>query len=167
METTPSKLVPALIGGSIIAVLSTVPIINVGNCLCCMWVILGGFIACYLYSRDFKEGQILSGGDGALVGLLAGVFGALFGTFLSYFFMAVADYNPGREFIRSLLQSRQDIPPMLEQFLRSIEESGTINPVLALIDFFFSLIIDSIFGMIGGIIGASFFKKKGEEKSGK
>ena len=38
----PAKLQPALFGGLFIGVLSALPIINLGNCLCCMWVIGGG-----------------------------------------------------------------------------------------------------------------------------
>ena len=94
MDNPPSKLVPALIGGCVMAILSNVPIVNMGNCLCCMWVILGGFIAAYLYQKDLPEGQPFNPGDGAIIGLLAGVFGALFGTLISVLFMAIGDFHP-------------------------------------------------------------------------
>ena len=44
---TPPKLQPALFGGLFIGVLSALPIISAGNCLCCMWVVAGGMLATY------------------------------------------------------------------------------------------------------------------------
>lgn len=162
MEKTPSKLVPALIGGSVIGVLSTVPIINMGNCLCCMWILLGGFLGAYLYKRELPPGQEFPSGEGALVGLLSGIFGALFGTFLSYLFMAFGGFNPGQEIIQNFLASRGDLSPELEDFLENIQDGGGISPVFVFVGLFFSLIIDSIFGTIGGIIGAAVFKNRGK-----
>ena len=37
-----SKVQPALLGGVVIGTLSALPVISMGNCLCCLWVILGG-----------------------------------------------------------------------------------------------------------------------------
>ena len=117
MEKAPSKLVPALIGGCVMGVLSAVPIINMGNCLCCMWILLGGAVGAYFYSKQLPSGTELTSGDGAMVGLLSGLFGALFGTFLAYFFMAIGDINPARDFLEGLLESRSDLSPEVEDFL--------------------------------------------------
>lgn len=162
MEENPSKLVPALIGGCVIGVLSTLPIINMGNCLCCMWILLGGVLGAYLYRREFPPGHEFSSREGAVVGFLSGIFGALFFTFLTYFFWAVVGFKPGHEFLQSILESRGDISPEIEEFIGKLQEKGGLNPLIVFVQLLLSLIIYSIFGTIGGIIGASIFKKRGK-----
>lgn len=165
MDNPPSKLVPALIGGCVMAILSNVPIVNMGNCLCCMWVILGGFIAAYLYQKDLPEGQPFNPGDGAIIGLLAGVFGALFGTLISVLFMAIGDFHPFNQIMEGLLDYRGDLSAELEQILEDIQYGEGFTPFFVVMALFFSLIIDCIFGLLGGIIGAAVFKKKNSPAS--
>ena len=66
----------SLIGGVVIAALSNIPIISLGNCLLCMWVWLGGIFAAWLYKRFNGS---LTTGQGAGVGALAGLIGSLIG----------------------------------------------------------------------------------------
>lgn len=162
MEENPSKLVPALIGGCVIGVLSTIPIINMGNCLCCMWILLGGVLGVYLYRREFPPGYELSSGDGAVVGLLSGIFGALFFTFLTYFFWAIVGLKPSHELLQSIWESRGEISPEMEEFIEDLQMKGELSPLFVFIQLLFSLIIYSIFGTLGGIIGASILKKRGK-----
>ena len=161
MEKTPSKLVPALIGGCVMGVLSTFPFISMGNCLCCMWILLGGGVGAYFYWRQLPPGSEFPVSEGAIVGLLSGVFGALFSTFLGYFFLAIGA-NPGSEIIQSILESRADLSPEFEDLLDEIHERGYVSPLFVFIGLLFSLVIDSIFGLIGGIIGAAIFRKRGQ-----
>jgi len=159
MEENPGKLTPALIGGAVIGILSTMPIINLGNCLCCMWILTGGFMGAYFYSRGLPAGQSLSGGDGAIVGLLSGIFGALFGAFLGYFLMAMFGFNPSKHIVESMLESKRNISPEMRDFLERVREREGVSPFFVFIGLFFSLVINSLFGTIGGIIGAAVFKK--------
>src|SRR6186997_2833308 len=69
----PAKLQPALLGGVTIGVLSALPVINIANC-CCAWILFGGALAAYLMQQNHPEP--IQVGDGAIVGLLAGVTGA-------------------------------------------------------------------------------------------
>ena len=67
-----NKLKSALIGGLIAGVLSSIPIVNY---CCCIWGIGGGAVAGLMY---IKGSPIrVRTGDGAIVGALAGVVGAL------------------------------------------------------------------------------------------
>jgi hypothetical protein len=159
MEGTPSKLNPALIGGAVIGVLSSIPLISAGNCLCCMWVLLGGGIAAYLYRKDFPPEREFTMGEGAVVGLIAGLFGALFTTLLTYFF-EILGLDPGQEFLRSFIESRQDLSPELKQFLDSFQDGGGMEPMFVFIGLFFSIIIDSIFGTLGGLLGTAILGKR-------
>ena len=65
---------PALLGGLVVGVLSALPLIYVGNLCCCLWIVSGGVVAAYVLQQN--QAAPIAAGDGALVGLLAGVAGA-------------------------------------------------------------------------------------------
>src|SRR5205814_1251056 len=65
---------PALIGGLVMGVLSALPLVNAANICCCLWVIAGGAVAAYLLQQN--QTMPIAPGDGALVGLFAGIIGA-------------------------------------------------------------------------------------------
>src|SRR5215212_1622945 len=67
-----NKLKPALLGGLIVGVLSAIPFINY---CCCIWAIGGGFVAGLLYIKGSPTRVQI--GEGATVGALAGLVGAL------------------------------------------------------------------------------------------
>ena len=60
-----------IIGGLLGGVLSIIPLVNMGNCLCCLWVILGGAVAAAIHVKgsDLPVGL----GDGTITGLLAAI----------------------------------------------------------------------------------------------
>src|SRR5437867_538968 len=62
-------------------VLSALPIIYLGNVCCCMWVVSGGLVAAFLLQQD--QAAPITPADGALVGLLAGLAGAVVHLILS------------------------------------------------------------------------------------
>ena len=65
---------PAVIGGLVGGVLSALPLIAGGNLCCCLWIVSGGAVAAYVLQQN--QSLPIAPGDGALVGLLAGVIGA-------------------------------------------------------------------------------------------
>ena len=67
-----NKVKPALLGGLIVGLLSAIPFVNY---CCCIWAIGGGALAGFLYIKDSPTP--VPTGDGAIVGALAGVVGAL------------------------------------------------------------------------------------------
>ncbi len=160
MKEKPGKLIPALIGGSVMGVLSSTPIIDMGNCLCCMWILLGGAVGAYFYWRELTPGTEFSAGDGALVGLLSGIFGALFGTLIGYFFMATTGIGWLQQIVRNIIESNEDVPIEFENWLDTLQEGGVYSSFLIFIKLFYELIRSSLFGMLGGIIGAAFFRKR-------
>jgi len=167
MTEKPSKLNPALIGGAVIAVFSSLPILNFGNCFCCMWVILGGALAAYLYSKSLPPNAEFTTGDGALLGLLAGLFGALFGALLGLLMMSILDMNPGRDLLETIMDAGEDIPDDFETYFEDFDESGGMHPLFAMFSLTFSLIINSIFSTVGGIIAAAMLQKKRSENPSK
>ena len=61
--------------------LSALPFITSVNVCCCLWVVSGGLVAAYLLQE--REPNPIQVGDGALVGLLAGLIGAFVNVVLS------------------------------------------------------------------------------------
>src|SRR3954463_8329091 len=58
----------------VMGVLSALPLVAAGNLCCCMWVVSGGAIGAYLLQQN--QSTPITPGDGALVGLFAGLIGA-------------------------------------------------------------------------------------------
>jgi hypothetical protein len=142
---------PALLGGVVIGVLSALPIVAAGNLCCCLWVVCGGVLAAYLLQQN--QTAPLTAGDGAVVGLLAGVVGAFVSLLLSI---------PITIFIA----------PLERQFLEQLSSSGNVSPemrgymsgaggtsILLVVSFLFMLFAGPIFSMLGGLLGAAIFRK--------
>jgi hypothetical protein len=103
----------------------------------------------------------VNAGDGAVVGLLAGVFGAIFGSVLSIGVSLMAGPYQA-QIIDWVLNSARDLPPEARNVLEEMR-GGVMGTALAGIGFIvgllFSLVVYSIFGLLGGLLGAVMFKK--------
>src|SRR5436190_13964844 len=75
-----NKLKPAVIGGVVLGLLSVIPFVSVVNVCCCLWAILGGMLATYLYVKNSPTP--VTPGEGAVVGALAGIIGAVISVIL-------------------------------------------------------------------------------------
>jgi len=117
-----------LIGGLSIGILSGLPGVQAGNCCCCMWVILGGFLAGYLLCR--WAAYPVSEGEGALVGLISGAIGAVIWDLLIAIYWAVMGTAQIQEAFEEI-RRRQDIPlpPGSEEMFQKMGEFFT-NPIL-------------------------------------
>ena len=164
MPERPRKLLPALYGGIIMAVISAVPVLNLLNCLCCAGIMLGGLMSVFFYKNDLSPTTTpLSSTDGLQLGALAGVFGAIAGTLLQAIMLA-AFGNIGGETAMQILRGFADqIPPdVLDQIEKGMEQSGGFTGLSILWTFFTSIILYPLFGLLGGLIGYSVFKQKPE-----
>ena len=151
-------LQPALAGGMFLGIFSSLPLINAGNCLCCMWILGGGGIAAFLLTRQRPSG--IAYGDGAFVGVLSGLFGAVVATLISI---------PVRVLSARIFESQQQA---LDEAFREIGLEGPlrdlmmrvaspeISVVTVAFTFFMNLLIFSLFAMIGGILMVAIFNKK-------
>src|SRR5918993_5138096 len=147
-------LQPALLGGVVIGVLSALPIINLANC-CCAWVLFGGGLAAYLMQQ--QRPAPITIGDGALVGLLAGVIGTCVWTLVSIPLHAVLiPLQTG--LLERAMSNASDMPPEAREFLEALR-SGPAMGAAAAVSFFVTLFVCTFFGMIGGLFGALFFRK--------
>src|SRR5689334_7633948 len=81
------RLQPALLGGLVIGVLSTLPFVSRLNACCCLWVIVGGVLTTYLLQERLPHP--VTAGEAAVTGLLAGVVGAVLASIVGAVTMAV------------------------------------------------------------------------------
>lgn len=160
------KFLPALYGGIFIGVLSAIPFVNMGNCLCCAWILLGGVIAVFFYTKTLKPGMpMLTIPDGIVLGVLAGVFGGIIYALLSTVIM-VAFSNFMNEFNYNMIMKMYEAMGILDKMppeaLEQIEEMrysgfGTGQIIMNLILFF---LVSILFGLLGGLLGFKAFKSK-------
>ena len=141
--------------------LSAIPFVNLVNCFCCAGVILGGVAAVHFYRSNFTlNTPPFTAGDCITVGLLAGVAGAVVGTVLSLIVNAILG-DLMRDFLQNLLlNSNFDIPNDMRTKLEEAFAQNTRTAATVMIGFFFTLIVDVIFGLVGGLIGYGIFKPK-------
>lgn len=131
--------------------LSALPIISAGNICCCLWVVSGGLVALYVLQQN--DALPITPGDGALVGLLAGLTGAVIYLTLSIpitILMAPME----RLVIERLAQLSGTMPPDFRGYMDSIGRG-----VRLLIGFILMLFLGSMFSTLGGILGAAIFRK--------
>jgi hypothetical protein len=146
------RLQPALWGGLFIGVLSALPIVNAGNCCCCLWVVAGGVLALYL--RQQNTPYELPASEGALVGLLAGVIGGLIGAVLSIpVEMMMGPLQ--RQLMERILSANPDLPAEM----RDMVDNMALGPAAIAFRFVAMTIMGAIFGMLGGLLGVAIFKK--------
>lgn len=151
-------LKPALIGGVLLGILSSVPVISIFNCVCCAWVVGGGVLAAYLYVKDSPVSVTL--GRGVSLGLLTGVIG----TVVSALFLIPLHFLTGgtgvMEQLRQAMDQMPNVPPETRQMLESLtsrEGAGTFIYVFGLI---FMLVVYCLFAMAGSAIGVAIFEKR-------
>ena len=146
------RLQPALWGGLFIGVLSALPLVNMGNCCCCLWVVLGGVLATYL--RQQNSPFEITAAEGALVGLLAGLIGGLIGAVLSIpIEMMMAPIQ--RQWIERILSSNPEFPAEM----RDMVDNMAAGPAAIVFRFMSMVVLGAIFGMLGGLLGVAIFKK--------
>jgi hypothetical protein len=147
---TRSFWLSALIAGAAIGVVAHLPVLNLINCILCIWVWLGGMLAVLLYRR-FQRGQppALTPGQGAGLGAVAGVLGAIFGFFVNLLTNAIS--FPIFMSIARYFELQRDVP--FDD--RSIP--GLITGAL----FFMCLdiLLYPLFGALSGLITASVGRK--------
>jgi hypothetical protein len=150
----PAKIQPALLGGVVIGVLSALPIINNAN-ISCAWILFCGAQAAYL--KHQKHPEPIQAGDGAIVGLLAGIAGSFVWLILSIpISIVIAPLQS--QMSQRVLRNASDMAPELRQLLESMSGGPAIGIGL-LFGFFVMLIVSTLFGMLGGLFGAMMFRK--------
>jgi hypothetical protein len=158
--TKPNYAQPAFIGGLVMGVLSALPLVNVGNACCCLWVISGGVVAAYVFQQN--QQTPMTPGDGALVGLFAGLIGAVVQVVVSL----PLDLLVGpmyRELAQRAVEMAGSMPPEMRDLLDRISRRGPPTLAFLVVSQVVSAMVwgflGAIFSTIGGLLGAVMFKK--------
>ena len=139
------KLKAALIGGALLLVLALLTLLvrlPFTRVLCCVWALVGGMIAVFIYNRS--SARSASAGDGAILGALAGLIGGI----PAVVPMLMQMNNPA---VQSQLEDR-------------LRASGyeqmpvSMAALLIIVGVIFVLTMTAL-TTVGGIIGASLFSK--------
>ena len=141
-------------------VLSALPLVAAGNACCCLWVVSGGVIAAYLVQQN--QSAPITPADGALVGLLAGLIGAL----VRFVVQIPIDFLMS-PIERAMLQRIIDmgtLPPewrdVFERYSgREGEASLGFQIVSRIAGLMIWLCVGAIFSTLGGLLGAAIFRK--------
>jgi len=154
-------LKPALIGGVLLGIVSSLPVIGWLNCACCAWVVAGGFLAAYLYVKDSSAPVTL--GRGTALGLATGAIGgAIYILFsIPLFLMTVGGSKAGAlEQIRQRVEQLPNLPPETRDAFRNLSlQSNTLMLIVALCAIVI-LAIYCLFAMMGSAIGVAVFEKR-------
>lgn len=147
---TRSFLLSSLIAGIVIGLLGNLPLLNFVNCLLCLWVWVGGFFAVYVYGRYERGRPSLTLAQGAGLGALSGLIGALFGTLV-------------------LLGTSSLTLPLMQGLARALQIEGDAllgsggfgeTLTVALILLGLDIVLYPLFGALGGVIGVSVLTAK-------
>lgn len=150
----PEYFRPALIAGAAAGLLSGLPIVGAGNCLCCLWIVGGAALAAKMLAGQTPG--LLTSGDGAVVGALTGVVAAVVDTVVK---LPLQRYN--MELARRVLDSldlESGLPASLEGLFDGA--TGALTPGWMLLGLFVSAAVYAVMGALGGVIGVSLFGRK-------
>jgi hypothetical protein len=147
---------PAIRGGILLGVLSALPFIAAGNCLCCLWIQGGGGLAAWLVNQQ-RPGT-LKYGDGAYAGVLAGLIGTLVYTLINIPIQTII-YTPeaAAEAVKMFNTLFPDIPADAQQEMAAFFEPGFARLLLMTITF---SVVGGLFSMIGGILTVAAINKQ-------
>jgi hypothetical protein len=151
----PDYLRPALIAGAAAGLLSGLPFIGAGNCICCLWITGGAAMAAKLLAANTPG--VLSSSDGAVVGALTGIVAAVVDAVVS---IPLRSFNMdlARRILDKASELGGEMPAGLDEILNG---SGVLSLGWFLLGLFISAAMFAVVGILGGIIGISLFGKKG------
>ncbi|HEY8549907.1 MAG TPA: hypothetical protein VIL35_08140 [Vicinamibacterales bacterium] len=147
---TAPKLLPAVLGGLFIGVLSSLPIISVANACCCLWVVTGGVLAAWLMQQNHPRPVTLA--DGGLVGLLAGLVGAVVMIAIS---VPIALLTGGYEQMLEAMLQQEGLTPEMRDMLSQVDPAALMVAGMLMMS-----AASVVFSTLGGLLGAAIFRKK-------
>jgi hypothetical protein len=148
-----NKLKPAIIGGVVVGLLSAIPFVNLLNICCCLWAILGGALASYLYIK--ASPNPVKAGEGAVLGVLAGIVGAVI-----YIVIGIPlGYLMSATMISLMSGLFENVDPrQAEQMRQQMGASQTI--IGAILRGLFTAFLLLVFSTLGGLLGVPIFEKR-------
>jgi hypothetical protein len=147
-------LKPALIGGILLGVLSSIPVVK---CCCCAWIIAGGALAAYVYIRETRNRVTL--GRGVLLGLLTGAFGSIINILFELPRLLISKVPMSEQFNKAIEQV-PNLPAETRQMVSAMMAREGMMGFLIALSFVFMFIGYCLLAMLGGAIGVALFEKR-------
>ena len=134
---------PAVLGGLFIGVLSALPIVNLGNLCCCLWVVCGGVLGAYLDQQN--DPRPITVGRGALAGLLSGVLGAVVWLLVSIVLTILLSPLQQR-LAGNFARDARDLPPEVRTMLEFFSANPSIGLILQFVVMLFAGVVFATLG---------------------
>jgi MFS family permease len=151
-------LISGLIGGSVTAVLSSIPYLNFINCFCCIGIMLGGITSLVYYDHITGSANYVGTAQSITIGITTGLIGA----FLSVIVGWLIYLNYGHwdiRFIQSVAEQMDEIPEYLEDMMNELETQAEAGYTWTSI-LFTNLIIFPVFCLGGSLLARVVLNKK-------
>ncbi|MBN2241969.1 MAG: hypothetical protein JW793_04710 [Acidobacteria bacterium] len=148
---------PAVIGGLLLGVLSSLPILN---CACCAWVLAGGILAAYLYVRE--SALVATLGQGMTLGFLTGAIGtAVIALFSIPLILMSPEGSRGiAEQIRELVDQVPGFPAQSREEIAELTSREGFMKIVFFTSLFAQLAVNCLLAMLGGALGVAIFEKR-------
>lgn len=164
------KYLPTFIAGFGAAVLSIVP--GIKSFSCCLIVPGATILALILDQKVNKNSERIAIGKAVMFGLITGLFATIFITALDGIITLITKTN---DFIEALPQSESlirelNFGPMAEESLKLMKQMAKqiqttgFSPLYIFILFTSNIITNTIFGVIGGLVGMGLLNKRKTEQ---
>ena len=160
------KYLSALVCGFGVAVLTTIP--GTESVACCLLVPVAAGFSIGLYKKSHTDILKIQTGTGVLLGLLTGVFAALFAsgfeiilTFITKTNDLIVAMPQTEKVIRDMNfgQTAEESLEVLKQMANEIQSKG-FSFLYSVLITLANLITYTIFGMLGGILGTALINKR-------
>jgi len=161
------KLYPVLIAGFSAGVFEIVPMAK--SLSCCLIIPTAALFALYLEMKSTNRPEPFNISIGVRFGLLTGIFAALFGVTLETIVTLITKTNDLVDSFPQMQQmletfpvdkmTRSEVIGMLETVAEQIKTAG-FAPLYTFALLVNTLIVNSIFGIIGGMIGVKLLNNK-------
>jgi hypothetical protein len=151
---TRSVWITILIAGAAIGILGSLPVLNLFNCFLCLWVWLGGALAVYTYRRLQGGQENPTVKQGAGLGALSGVAGALIGAIV---------FAIGSSLTIPIMNKLAELLDMSDQLFGDLGSGSLLGSTLVWL--VIDLVLYPAFGAIGGAVAASLYQKKGQPQA--
>jgi len=150
-------IISGLLGGTLAAILNSVPVLNFINCFCCLGIMLGGALALIYFDRSLAIREYLNPAIAVTIGITSGIIGA----FISLGIEWIMFVNFGHwelELLQKMIENMEDIPEYFEKILIELENELHAGFRWTAI-LFRNLILMPIFCLFGSLITRTILNK--------
>lgn len=153
----------SIVGGTVSALLFSIPFLNIVNCFCCAGIMFGGALALVYYDRSFEIREYISPAAALTVGLVSGLAGAFIAIIIDWMIYVIFG-NWELELVKILNESLGEIPEMADAmeelvYEMRLEASKGFYFGRVLLELVRNLIIIPIFSVAGALITRIFLNK--------